>query len=252
MREAMITIAQLVFTLFLYALGIILIGTAAFPGALLIKHAWMMSFQSDPLLRIFIICLSGAAAYFIYGITLIALVTFIKVLLGLSLKEGEYKIPSWGAAKWALTNSLVLVVAVTFMDFILLTPLAPLFFRLMGAKVGKNVQINSKNCADLSLLEIGDGAVIGGHATVIAHSVERGRIVLRKVRIGPNVVVGLNSVVLPGSDLGRRSMLAAGTVLQKDSQVGEREVYFGVPAQSVKERREKEELLKKLENIKDS
>jgi hypothetical protein len=44
----------------------------------------------------------------------------------------------------------------------------------MGANIGCNVQINSSYCADLSVLELGDGAVIGGHATVICHSFERG------------------------------------------------------------------------------
>ena len=43
-----------------------------------------------------------------------------------------------------------------FGDFLLMTPFAALFYRLMGAKLGLNVQINSKYCADLSLLEIGE------------------------------------------------------------------------------------------------
>ena len=73
---------------------------------------------------------------------------------------------------------------------------------MMGAKLGKNVQINSKYCADFSLLEIDDKAVIGGHATVIGHSFERGRLILKKVRIGKRAIIGLNSVVLPGATIG--------------------------------------------------
>jgi acetyltransferase-like isoleucine patch superfamily enzyme len=242
----MISFIQLLFTLALYLLGAIVIGTAAFPGVMLVRWVVLNTAGMVLPLRFMLISITGAAAYFIYGICLIFLVAALRFVLRLDLKEGEYKIPSAGAAKWAFANSLVLLVSVTFMDFMLLTPLITFFYRLMGAKVGKNVQINSKNCADLSLLEIGDGAVIGGHATVIGHSVERGRIILKKVKIGPNVVVGLNSVVLPGSELGKRSMLAAGTVLQKDAQVGDREVYFGVPAQSLRERRAKEEILKRI------
>lgn len=240
MRKLIITVFQVLFTFFMYSLGVLVMGLAAFPGAILIRHVWLSTIQADPIMRVLLLCFAGAGAYFLYGFTLIALVAIIRIVFRLTLQEGEYKIISWGAAKWALTNSLVLVVSVTFMDFILLTPVAPFFFRLMGAKVGRNVQINSKNCADLSLLEIGDGAVIGGHATVIGHSVERGRLILRKVRIGSNVVVGLNSVVLPGSELGRKSMLAAGAVLAKDAQVGDREIYFGVPARPVKERHEEQ------------
>lgn len=247
MKNSIITMVQLVFTLGMYVLGIGVMSVAALPGAILIYNVSVKSVSISVVPRLFLICVSAFAAYFLYGLCLILVVALLRLIFNLRLQEGEYKIPSWGAAKWAFTNALVLVVSITFMDFILLTPLAPLFFRWMGAKVGKNVQINSKNCADLSLLEIGDGAVIGGHATVIAHSFERGRLILRKVRIGQNVVVGLNSVVLPGSDLGRRSMLAAGGVLQKDAQIGEREVYFGVPAQSIRERRDREELLKRIE-----
>ena len=148
---------------------------------------------------------------------------------------------SWGTVKWAVANALVLVVSVTFMDFILLTPFVTMFYRLMGAKVGKNVQINSRYCADLSLLEIDDGAVIGGHATVIGHSFERNRLILRKVKIGKHALIGLNAVVLPGSEIGEKALIAAGTVLGKNTKVEPRSVYCGVPAESVKERRERKE-----------
>ena len=240
MNKVLATVVQMIFTLMMYAIGIVVMGVAVFPGAMLAHHVFITTIGLEIQMRIFVCSLSVITAYFIYGFCLIWVVAILRVLFGLTLKEGEYKVPSWGAAKWAFTNALVLLVSVTFMDFMLLTPLASLFYRLMGAKLGSNVQINSKNCADLSLLEIGDNAVIGGHATVIGHSFERGRLILRKVIIGPNVVVGLNSVVLPGSILGKKSMLAAGAVLAKDVQVGDREIYFGVPARSIKERHEQD------------
>jgi acetyltransferase-like isoleucine patch superfamily enzyme len=140
--------------------------------------------------------------------------------------------------RWMFINALYYLLSITFMDFILLTPLSVLAFRLLGAKVGRNVQINSKNCADLSLLEIGDNSVIGGHATVICHSFERGRLILRRVRIGKNVVIGLNSVVLSGSEIGDGAFITAGAVLGKNKVVEPHSVYAGVPAESSKERRE--------------
>ncbi len=236
MQQILAIAVQMIFTLIMYVIGVVVMSIAAFPGIMMCFKVFSTTALWDMPLRIFVCSLSAFGAYFIYGFCLIWVVAMIRVLFGLTLKEGEYKVPSWASAKWAFTNALVLIVSVTFMDFMLLTPLASLFYRLMGAKLGMNVQINSKNCADLSLLEIGDNSVIGGHATVIGHSFERGRLILKKVIIGPNVVVGLNSVVLPGSELGKKSMLAAGAVLAKNSQIGEREIYFGVPARSVKER----------------
>lgn len=238
MQKILATVVQMIFTLIMYAIGVVIMSIAAFPGIMMCFKVFTATAMWELPARIFICSLAAFGAYFIYGFCLIWVVAIVRVIFGLTLKEGEYKVPSWAAAKWAMTNALVLIVSVTFMDFMLLTPLASLFYRLMGAKLGMNVQINSKNCADLSLLEIGDNAVIGGHATVIGHSFERGRLILKKVIIGPNVVVGLNSVVLPGSELGKKSMLAAGAVLAKNAQIGEREIYFGVPARSIKERHE--------------
>jgi len=240
MKKIIATVVQMIFTLTMYFVGIVVMGVSVFPGAMMVYKVFSATAGWDIPLRIFVCCLSGFTAYFIYGFCLIWVVAILRVLLGLTLKEGEYKVPSLGAAKWAFTNALVLIVSITFMDFMLLTPLASLFYRLMGAKLGSNVQINSKNCADLSLLEIGDNAVIGGHATVIGHSFERGHLILRKVVIGPNVVVGLNSVVLPGSVLGKRSVLAAGAILPKNTEVEDQDVYFGIPARSIKEKAEEQ------------
>lgn len=240
MKWMVISAVQLLFTLFLYAIAVIIIGLAIYPGALFCIYLWNASLAYSLSLRILLLCFCLTIAYFIFGFCLIAIVGVVRIVFRLSLKEGEYPMYSWGALKWALTNSLVTVVSNTFTDFILLTPIMNIFYRLMGAKLGKNVQINSKYCADLSLLEIDDGVVIGGHATVIGHSFERSRLILRKVKIGKHAVVGLNSVILPGTEIGEKAIIAAGAVLGKNTKVEPRSVYFGVPAESVKDRRERE------------
>ncbi len=108
-----------------------------------------------------------------------------------------------------------------------MTPFAALFYRLMGAKLGLNVQINSKFCADLSLLEIGDNVVIGGHATIIAHSFESRGLILRRVQIGRGAIIGLNAIVLPGADIGERAVVGAGVCVPKDTKIAPGTVYLG-------------------------
>lgn len=236
MKDGAVSLFQVFFTLFMYSLAALIIGLSIFPGVTLCFYVWKISAASALLLRILFLSVSFAAAYFIYGFCVIIITGIVRVIFGLTLSEGEYPMASIGSLKWMLTNALVQLVANTFMDFMILTPFITLFFRMMGAKVGKNAQINSKRCADLSLLELGDGAVIGGHATVIGHSFERGRIILRKVKIGKHAVIGLNSVILPGCQIGEGALIAAGAVLQKNTIVEPRNVFFGVPAISVKER----------------
>jgi acetyltransferase-like isoleucine patch superfamily enzyme len=232
------TIAQLLFAACLHLIGILIIGSAIFPGILLIYYVWTNTITYFVLLRVWLLCVSLALAYFVYGFSLISILGLLRAVFRLNLKEGEYRVASIGMMRWMFINAMYIIVSITFMDFILLTPIAALFFRLMGAKVGKNVQINSKICADLSLLEIGDNTVIGGHATVICHSFERNRLILRKVKIGKNVVIGLNSVVLAGAEIGDGAFITAGAVLGKNKQVEAHSVYAGVPAESTKERRE--------------
>lgn len=235
-----LTLFQLIFTLLLYGVGALVIGLSMLPGLYLLYGIWLHTANLSLHMRLLMAALGLGASFFIFGIALMVLVSLLRIVFRLSLREGEYHILSWGCVRWALANALQLVVSAVFMDFILLTPFANLFFRMMGARVGRNAQINSKFCADLSLLELGDDAVIGGHATVICHSFERHRLILKKVRIARKAIIGLNAVVLPGCDIGEGALIAAGAVLGKGTVVPPHSVYSGVPAESAKERHQKE------------
>ena len=223
----LITAVQLLFTIALYMLGVIVLGTAAFPGVLLWGIVWKATAALGPIARLYLLCLAAVAGYFVFGICLILLVGLLRIALGLRLRAGEHPMASAGVMKWMLANALQLLVSAAFMDFILLTPFSSLLYRLLGAKLGRNVQINSSFCADVSLLSIGDHSVIGGHATVICHSFERGKLILRPVTIGRKVVIGLNAIVLPGATIGDGAAVAAGAVVPKDTTIPPGTVYYG-------------------------
>jgi len=240
MKSILITIGQLFFSLIMYAIGTIFFALALIPGIALVIKTWSLSFGMSSVLRFFVLGISLSAAYFLFGFSLIILIGLTRVIFSLKLKEGDYPIFSWGALNWALCGGLQLMISFTFIDFILLTPFANVLLRLQGAKLGKNVQINSKTIADASLLEIGDNTVIGGRATVICHAVERGKLKLRKVKIGKNVTVGLNAVILPGCEIGDNALIGASAVLLKNTKVEPGAVYFGVPAEQIKPHHHKE------------
>ena len=225
MKSVLLTAGQVVFTLALYVVGAMVLGLALFPAAMLFASTWDQTAAWPQWQHVLALCMAGAAGYFVFGFSLIAVVSILRIALGLQLKEGTYAMFSWGAIRWMLTNALQLIVWTFFGQFILLTPFAALLYRLMGAKLGTNVQINSSYCADLSLLEIGDGSVIGGHATVIAHAFERKGLVLKRVKIGKQVVVGLNAVILPGVEIGDRAIIAAGAVVPKFTKIEPGTIY---------------------------
>ena len=93
---------------------------------------------------------------------------------------------------------------------------------------------------DASLLEIGDNTVIGGGAIINCHIVERGKLVLRKVKIGKNVTVGSHSTIMPGCEIGDRAIIGAGVVLLKDTKVEPKDVWFGYKSESLREKKRQE------------
>ena len=223
----MASLARVLLMLILYAVAAVLLGCAAFPGVLICIHVWGSTSGWVLWLRLFTISSCAAAMYFLFGFLLILLAGALRVVFQLRLTEGKYPLASAVAVKWFVTNALQTLVTVLFMDFILLTPFASFFYRVLGAKVGHHVQINSKYCADVSLLEIGDGATIGGHATVIGHSFEHGRLILQRVTIGRRAVIGLNAIVLPGAEIGDGATVAAGAVVPKHARIAPNSTYFG-------------------------
>lgn len=241
MKSFLITLGQLVFALFMYILAIVFFGLALLPGVALVLKAEKMGAALKPLAHYVLLGFSIAAGYFLFGFTLIFLAGFVRTVLRLRLKEGNYPIFSWGALKWAFISSLYLMINFTFIDFILLTPFANLLQRLLGAKLGKNVQINSKFVFDATLLEIGDNTVVGGGAIIIGHVVERGKLKLRQVKIGKNVTLGSHCTVMPGCEIGDNAIIGAGAVLLKNTKVEPRAVYYGVPAEPIRPHLHKEE-----------
>jgi acetyltransferase-like isoleucine patch superfamily enzyme len=132
--------------------------------------------------------------------------------------------------QWASYNALILLVRYTCINFLRVTPLLPLFHRLMGMKVGARVQINTAVIGDSNLIEIGDDTVIGGDVTLVAHAAERGDLLTARVKIGSRVTVGLMAVIMPGVEIGDRAVIAANAVLKKGTKVGPGELWGGVPA----------------------
>jgi len=237
MTSFLITLTQFFFTLFMYSMGSIFFGAALVPGMALVLKVWQATLASPALFRLFCLGVSIAAAYFLFGIALILLVGVFRTVFRLRLKEGTHPMFSYEALKWAFMGSLYLMIHYTFIDFVLLTPFANLLFRMLGAKLGKNVQFNSKFVFDASLLEIGDNTVVGGGAIINGHIVERGRLVLKKVKIGRNVTIGSHATIMPGCEIGDKSIIGASAVLLKDTKVEPRDVWFGIPAESMREKK---------------
>lgn len=227
MKWLITVVVQLLFAILMYLMGSVFFGAALVPGLALLLKVWQATTTTPLLLRLFYIGLAMSLGFFIFGLALIVLVGVFRTVLGLKLKEGTHPLTSFEAMKWAFISSLFLMIEYTFIDFILLTPFANLLFRLLGAKLGKNVQFNSKYVFDATLLEIGDNTVVGGGAIINGHIIERNSLKLKKVKIGSNVLLGSHCTVMPGCEIGDHAIIAAGTIVPKGTIVPARTVYAG-------------------------
>jgi len=226
--KIVLTIAQVMFTFLMYSVGILILGITLFPSLFTILSYWEYSSQFEPWLRALGLSIVIRFGYFLFGTFLIFTASFTRIILMLNVKEGIHPIGSPVMLKWMMSSALVIAVRKIFMDFMLLTPLSALFYRLMGAKMGRNVQINSDRVGDIPMLEIGDNTVIGGNATVICHLFEKSGLNIKKTKIGRNVIIGLNSVIMPGAQIGDKAVIAAGAIVPKDTIVAPGSVYLGI------------------------
>lgn len=240
-KSRLFTPFQFALTLVLFAEASILLGVAAFPAVQL----WLWVAEHLPLAgaaRVLALCVAGAGCYFVFGLALLVVLPVARwATLSIGTPVGRFDYFSLGAWRWASYNALTLVLRFSFANWIRVTPFLPLYHRLMGMKVGAGVQINTSVVADQNLVSIGDGSVIGGDATIVAHAAERGKLVTAPVRIGRNVTIGLMSVVFPGCDIGDGAVIAAGAVLSKGTKVAPGEIWAGVPARRVGRRRARSE-----------
>ena len=225
-------------TVFLFAEVAAVLGAALWPAVAL--WAWAEGLlPPSGALRHLGLGVALAAAYLVFGVALLAVLPIARWLtLSAGTPVGRFRFLSMGAWRWASFNALTLVLRFSFVNWIRLTPLLPLYHRLMGARIGRRVHINTAVIADQNLLEIGDDTIIGGDVTLVCHAAERGYLVTAPVRIGRGVTVGLMAVILPGCTIGDGAVIAAGAVLSKNARVGPGEVWAGVPARRVGRRRE--------------
>ncbi len=236
-KAKLFTPVQVALTFLLFAEVIAICGAALAPGIALVGWA-SARLPAGGAPRALGLGVAAAAGYFVFGLSLIVLLPIARWLtFALGTPVGRFPYFSVGAWRWASYNALTLVFRFTFVNWVRVTPLLPLYHRLMGARIGKRVQINTAVLADQNLIEIGDDTVIGGDVTLVCHTAERGRLFTAPVRIGSGVTIGLMAVVFPGCVIGDGAIVAAGSVLSKGTRVAPGEIWAGVPARRVGRRR---------------
>lgn len=153
----------------------------------------------------------------------------IHVLLRIRpIKCGEFSFENSNFTYWKL---LTMIHYFGFRSLFLfhIAPMMPLLLRLYGAKVGSNVAIGGILDSPY-LITLEDNCVIGYGAIVSANIHTNGKTIIGPVRVGEGSTVGVYSLVMPNTTVGKGAVLAPHSILTLGSQVPEFESWKGHPA----------------------
>ena len=171
--------------------------------------------------------------YIACGLATVGIMVIAKWALVGRYRPGEQ--PLWSAFVWRneLLNALHEHLAEPFMVGALTgTPFLCWYFRLLGARIGRRVYMETTDLSEFDLARIGDEAVLNADCTIQTHLFEDRVMKMSTVEIGAGCGVGAGSLVLydtrmePGASLGDLSLLMKGEVLPEGT------AWQGIPARA--------------------
>ena len=180
--------------------------------------------------------LSAGLAFMIYILSLLFFSGMTQRIIHVRVPEDKIvdKLESWTTVRWAVCAHLhrcthpVLVHTIP-------SPICNAYYRLAGAKIGRGVQINTINLNDPSTVTIGDKVVIGGRSVINGHLVEKGQIVLARVKLEAGCLIGAGSTIQPGVRIGKGAVIATNGLVGKWKDIPDGEVWAGLPVKKIKE-----------------
>ena len=213
----------------------IITGLSLAPAVLFLH--WQSTWPMSTWICLTLASFAFAPVYLVCAVSLMVYSALATKLLGwrtpanveLPLREFSWPVLDWG--RYLMTTHVVRVFAGPAFRS---TTIWNWYMRLNGARVGRDVWVNSLALMDHNLLEFADGVVIGSDAHVSGHVVERGILKTAPVRLGRNTLIGIGSVVGIGVESGADVQIGALSVVPKFAHLEAAGVYVGVPVVRVR------------------
>ncbi len=138
--------------------------------------------------------------------------------------------PLWGGMflRWWLVSRLQDIVVRTVLAD---TPLMAVYYRLLGARIGKGVHLGDVGTGAPDLVTIGAGTTIGSRTLLHTATVAGGWLIFGPVSIGADAYVGSACVLEPGSTIGDRGELSSLSCLGTGRAVPAGQLWSGSPAE---------------------
>jgi non-ribosomal peptide synthetase-like protein len=175
----------------------------------------------------YVILMCGVLLAGLYPALLIISVVSKWALIG-RYQPGKY--PVWGLYYWRWWL-VTRIQALSGAGFLAGTPLMSVYYRLMGATVGKHCILDTSLCQAFDLVAIGDDTSIGAQTQLLGCRVEDGMLVVGGIDIGSRCFVGIHSAIGLNTRIGDDSQLDDLSLLPDGVVMNAAESRRGSPAQ---------------------
>ncbi len=171
------------------------------------------------------VCAAGSALL-VFPLMLGTVIAIKWLVLG-RIRPGRH--PLWGGyyLRWWLVQTLISGLP---LDYLASTPLLPWIYRLLGARMGKDVQLATTHLAAFDVISVGAGSSVDDDATIYGYTVEKGEIVIAPVQIGRGCFVGTGSVLREGTVMEDGVRLEDLSLLPRGVRIPAGEIWAGSPA----------------------
>lgn len=208
-------------------LGIALLGPAFLMNNFAVRYGLLAAAFATPF------------AYALWGFCFCVLVAAAKRTVFPVTPVGSFPFYSGTVVRWAFVTQLAKVAHQMFLIWVIGTDVMAWWYRLLGAKIGRRVTINTVFLYDWDILEIGDDSFIGGRSSVMAHIGQMGRVTFSPTVIGSGCTIGQDSSVFGGVTMENRSVLGANSLALRNQRFLTNCTYLGVPSELVSRKRQR-------------
>ena len=144
------------------------------------------------------------------------------------VKEGTYSVHSFFYfRKWVV--ALTTEVTLETLSSLYATIYMRSWYRLMGARIGKDAEISTNLSGRYDLVEIGEKCFIADEVILGDEEVRNGWMYLKRVKTGPRVFVGNSAVVPAGAEIPEGALIGIKSKPPANGVIKPGETWFGSP-----------------------
>ena len=164
----------------------------------------------------------------LFVLMLVLEISLLKWIVMNRMEAGTYHVDSlWYIRKWFVDR--LMGISLLSMNTLFATLYTPPFLRMLGAKIGRRVEVSTVTHISPGLLEIADESFVADMACLGAPRVYAGRVLLAPTVIGTRTFIGNAALVPVNVTLGNDCLIGVMSTPPRHQSTGDGTSWLGLP-----------------------